>query len=84
MPAAPVSGSPGARQLAEESNTTAGGLADGERSASVEDGSAMIPEATAGSVRTSGAKARVADDAPESRSMEPVAPEELTAPLEAS
>ena len=49
-----------------------------------EDGSATISKATAGSVGPSGAEVGVADDAPESGSMEPVAPKELTAPPEAS
>ena len=59
-------------QPVEESNTAMGGLADGKRSTLAEDGSATIPEATAGTVGPSGAEARVADDAPESGSMEPV------------
>ena len=69
---------------AEESNTAMGGLADGERSTSAEDGSAMIPKAAAGTIRPLGAEARAAGDAPESGSMERIAPEELTVPTEAS
>ena len=57
---------------------------DGERLALAEDGSATISKATAGNVGPSGAEVGVADDAPESGSMEPVAPKELTAPPEAS
>ena len=84
MPADPVSGSPGARQPAEESTTAAGGLVDSKRSVSVEDGLARIPKATAGTIGASGAEAGVASDAPEFGSTEPVAPEELMAPPEAS
>ena len=79
-----MSGSPGVRQLAEESTIAAGELADGERSASAKDESATIPKAMAGTVGFSGAKARVASYAPGSGSIEPVAPEELMAPPEAS
>ena len=79
-----MSGSSGARQPVEESATAAGGLADDERSASAEDGSVIIREATAGTVGPSGAKTRVVSEAPESGSAKPMAPEELTAPLEAS
>ena len=83
-PAAPMSGSLGARQPAEESMTAAGGLGDGERSASAEDGSATIREAMEGTVGPSGAETGVASDAPEYGSTEPVAREELTAPPKAS
>ena len=44
----------------------------------------MIAEATTGTVGPSGAEARVAGDAPESGSTEPVAPEEPTVPPKAS
>ena len=79
-----MSGSSGARQPVEESATAAGGLADDERSASAEDGSVIIREATAGTVGPSGAEAGATSDAPEYGSTEPVACEELTAPPEAS
>ena len=79
-----MSGSPGARQPVEESTTAAGGLVDGERSASAEDGSATIHEAMEGIVGPSGAEAGVAGDAPEYGSTEPVAREVLTVPPEAS
>ena len=78
MPAAPVSGSPSARQSAEKSTTAAGGAGDGEVSASVEAGSAIMPEATSGSARPLGAKTGVASEATESRSARPGVPEELT------
>ena len=77
-------GSPGARQPAEESTTAIGGLGDGERSASVEDGSATIPKATTGTAGPSGAEAGVANEAIESGSARPLAPEELTVPPKAS
>ena len=83
-PAAPMSGSPGARQPAEESTTATGGLGDGERLASAVDGSATIPGATTGTARPSGAEAGAASHAPEYGLMELVAREELTAPPEAS
>ena len=79
-----MSASLGSRQPAEESNTVVGGHADGERSASTEDESVTIPEAMVGTVQPLGAEAGVAGDAPESGSMELVAPEELTVPPEAS
>ena len=81
---APVSGSPGAWQPAEESTTAVGGLANSEGSASAEDGLATIREATVGTVGPLGAEARAASDAPEYGSTEPVAREELTAPPKAS
>ena len=84
MSASPMSGSPGARQKAEESTTAAGGPRDGERPMSAEDGLATIPEAMAGTVGPSGAEAGVASEAIESGSARPVAPEELAAPPEAS
>ena len=79
-----TSGSSGAWQLAEESTTVAGGLVDGEGSASAEDGSATIREATAGTVGPSGAEARVASDAPKFRAEKPAVPEEQMALPEAS
>jgi len=69
----------GARQPTEESTIAVGGPGDGKRLVSVEDGSTMIPEATAGTVEPSGAKAGVVGNAPESGSTEPVASEEPTA-----
>ena len=84
MPAGPMSGSPGARQKAEESTTAAGGPRDGERPMSAEDGSETIPEATAGTTGPLGAEAGVASEATESGSARLVAPEELTTPPEAS
>ena len=80
----PVSGSLGAWQLEEESDTAAGGLVDGERSTSVEDGSVMIPKTMVGNVGPSRSEAGVAGDAPESGSVKPVASEELTVPPKAS
>ena len=79
-----MSGSPGAQQPVKKSTTATGGPGDGERSASTEDESATIPEATVGTIEPSRAEAGVVGDAPESGSTEPVAPEELTAPPEAS
>ena len=48
------------------------------------DESATIPKATAGTVGSLGAEARVADNALESGATKPVAAEEQTAPPEAS
>ena len=50
----------------------------------VADELATIPKAMAGTIRSLGAKARVAGDTPESRAAKPVAAEEQTAPPEAS
>ena len=79
-----MSGSPGAQQPAEESTTAAGGLRDGDWSASVGDGSATILEATAVTAGPSGAKVGVASEAPEFGSAKAMAPEELTVPPESS
>ena len=48
------------------------------------DGSAAVPEATAGTAESSGADAGVADDALESRAVKPLAPEGQTVLPEAS
>ena len=82
-PVAPMLGSPGARQPAEKSTTAAGGLGDGERSASVEDGSVTARKATVGTVGPSGAKTGATGIAPEYGSTELEAHEELMAPPEA-
>ena len=79
-----MSGSPGARHPAEKLTTTAGELGDDERSASVEDGSAITREAMAGTVGPSGSETGAAGIAPECGSTEPEVREELTAPLEAT
>ena len=83
-PVGPMSGSPGARQQAEESTTAAGRLGDGERSASAKDGSATTHEAMASTARPSGSETRAAGTAPEYRSTEAEACEEPTAPPEAA
>ena len=83
-PAAPVSGSLGARQPVEESTTTAGGLGDSKRSASAGDGSAIIPEAMAVTAGPSGAKTGVVSEALESGSAKPMVPKELMVPPEVS
>ena len=83
-PAAPVSGSPSARQSMEKSTTATGEAGDGEGPASVEAGSSTMPEATIGSVGPLGAETGVASEAIESRSARPGVPEELTVPPEAS
>ena len=77
-PAAPIPESPSAWQPEEKSTTTAGGLDDDERVALTTDGSAAVPEATAGTAGSSGAEARVDGDAPESRAAKLVAPEMQT------
>ena len=79
-----MSGSPGAQQPVKKSTTATGGPGDGERSASVEDGSATILEAMVGTAGPSGGEAGVASEAIESGSVRPVAPEELMAPPKAS
>ena len=79
-----MSGSLGARQSAEESTTAAGGLGDGEWSASAKDGSATTREAMAGTAKPSGFETGAAGIAPECGSTEPEVREELTAPLEAT
>ena len=84
MQPAPIPESPGTRQSAKESTATADGLGGGERLASTADGSAAALEATVGTAGSSGAKARVADVAPESRAERPAVPEEQTALPEAS
>ena len=71
--------SPSARQSEEESTAAAGGLGDDERVALIMDGSAVVPEAMAGTIGSSGAEAGVDGDAPESRAAKPVEPEEQTA-----
>ena len=68
----------------KESRTVAGGLGDGERSASAEDGSVTTREATAGTAVPSGSETGAAGIAPEYGSTEPEAREELTAPPEAA
>ena len=83
-PAAPVSGSPSARQPAEKSTTATGGAGDGEGPASAEAGSATMPEATLGSAGPLGAETGVASEATESGSARLVVPEELTVPPEGS
>ena len=83
-PAAPMSGSPSARQPVEKSTTAVGGAGDGEGPALVEAGSAIMPEATLGSAGPFGAKTRVASEATESGSARPGVPEELTVPPEGS
>ena len=84
MPAAPVSGSPSARQPAEKSTTATGGAGDGEGPASAEAGSATMLKATSGSTRPLGAETGVASEATESGSARPGVPEELTVPPEGS
>ena len=79
-----MSESPGAREPAEKSTTAAGGLVDEEGLTSVEDGSVTIRKAAAGTVGPSGAETGAVSHAPEYEPTEPVAPEELTAPPEAS
>ena len=83
-PLAPMSGSLGARQPAEDSTTAAGGLGHGERSAPAGNESVTTPEATVVTAGPSGAKAGIASEAPKSGSTEPMAPSELKAPPEAS
>ena len=83
-PAAPVLESSRAHQLEEESTAAAGKLGDDERVVLTTDGSAVVPEATAGTVGSSGAEARVADDAPKSGAVKLVAPEGHTVLPEAS
>ena len=75
----PMSGSPGARKLAEESTTTAGGLGDGEWSALV-----TTHEAMAGNAGPLGSKTRAVGIALEYGSTKPEAREELTALPEAA
>ena len=84
MPTPPMSGSSGARQPTEKSTTAVGGLGDGERSVSTEDGSVTTCEAMAGTVGPSGVETRAAGIALECGSTEPKAREELTAPPEAA
>ena len=83
-PAAPMSGSPSARQPVEKSTTAVGGAGDGEGPASAEAGSATMPKATSGSARPLGAETGVASEATESGSMRPGVPEELAVPPEGS
>ena len=64
--------------------TVVGGAGDGEGSASVEAGSATMPEAMMGSAGPLGAETRVASEATESGSARPGVPEELTVPPEGS
>ena len=84
MSAAPMSGSLGARQSVEKSTTAVGGLGDGERSASAEDGSATTREAMAGTAGPSGTKTGAVGIAPEYGSTEPEACEELMGPTKAA
>ena len=84
MPTPPMSGSSGARQPTEKSTTAVGGLGDGERSASAEDGSATTREAMAGTAVPSGSETGVAGTAPEYRSTKAEAREEPTTPPEAA
>ena len=79
-----MSGSPSARRLAEQTTTAAGGARDSEGPASAEAGSTMMPKATSGSARPSGAETVVASEATESGSVRPGVPEELTVPPEVS
>ena len=84
MSAAPVPESTRARQPEEESTIAAGKLGDDERAVLTMDGSVAVPEATARTTDSLGAKAAVAGNVPESGAVKPVVPEEQTTLLEAS
>ena len=83
-PTAPVPESLSARQPEEESTAAADGRGDDERVALTMDGSAVVPEATAGTAESSGVEAGVVGDALESRATKPVVLGEQAAPPEAS
>ena len=82
--ATPIPESPRPQQPEEESPAAAGELGDDERAGLTMDGSAVVPEAMMGTIRSLGAEARVASDAPESRVVKPMVPEGQTSLPEAS
>ena len=84
MPVDPVPESLGARWPAEKSVTDVDVLGGGERLAAMADGSVAMPAATAETIGSSEAVARVADATPESSADKPMAPKEQTMLPEAS
>ena len=80
----PIPESPGDRRLAEESTAAAGELGSGEHLVPIADGSATMPGAMVETARSSAVNAGDAGATPKSGVEKLVAPEEQTAPLEAS